>query len=109
MSALTPDEMKALAMDAAWAQFTRMPSSNPGDIVHAVFDAIGPALEAALSAHPAEETEWEYGISWDKNYAIWVDEDQDESRVRAEHEDNGGKLMRRPVGPWSPVPDGSET
>lgn len=54
---MNADEMKALAIDAAWKQFARMPSSNPSDIVHAVFQAIGPALEATLSAHPAEEHE----------------------------------------------------
>lgn len=35
------------AMDAAWAQFTRMPSSNPGDIARSVVSALLPLIDEA--------------------------------------------------------------
>lgn len=51
----------------------------------------------------AGQHDWEYGISWDKNYAVIVDEEQDEDRIRQEAAVNGRKLLRRRVGPWEPA------
>lgn len=48
--------LEAAAMDAAWAQFARLPSSNPGQIVRAVFQAIGPMLRDAAEVR-AEQRE----------------------------------------------------
>lgn len=64
-------------------------------------DALQPATD--IDGNPIPEPQWEYGISWDKNYPVIVDEEQDEDRIREEASVNGRKLLRRRVGPWEPV------
>lgn len=49
--------------------------------------------------------EYEYGLSWNNNYPVVVDEEGDRERLEQRYY-GMGKMLRRKVGPWEEVPDG---
>lgn len=67
----------------------------------------------ALSSHPDEETEWEYGIIGDGDSAPWsdlsVDLDYLLDEAGSSISSTDRVVRRRKAGPWEPVPEGSET
>lgn len=83
------EQARKVVLDAAWAQFMRMPSSNPSDYAHAVIKALetrgqAPALLDATEPRPitdemveaAAGADFEFGkesMTWD----AWAAHDSD--------------------------------
>lgn len=117
---MTPDEMKALiaeALEKAYRLGVGWPIDEARD---RELSRIESGLLEALSAHPAEETEWGAGYEADPgdgNGPRWCGMEAVGYTIReaAEREverysDSQIRLVRRrKAGPWSPVPEGSET
>ena len=68
-----------------------------------LIDRLADALEAALSAHPTEETEWEY-----RRVTPAGNPRRDAIFDSPPALDDGWTMERRAVGRWESVPEGSE-